>query len=356
MNIHLQTAIGGTGYGHAGLHLLKAFKNKNYNNICLSIIGNPYPENQSDANMVNEAMLMQASVPYDAATVKIWHQFDLLNRVGKGRYFAYPFFEIDTFNDLEKHHLNFPDVVITSSQWAKTIVEQNNIKRPIKIVPLGVDRSIFFPRKPDNKDKINNYIFMTAGKWEIRKSHDIIIECFNKAFDINDNVELWMATHNIFLNEKQEQEWHSLVQQSKLKNKIKVFPRLPSQIDLANLISYSDCGIYISRAEGWNLELLETMSMGKPVIVTNYSAHTEYCTANNSQLIDIDSTEPAVDNKWFNGSGNWAKIGDSQKDQIVHYMRQAYEQGLNNNPEGLKTAEHFSWENSANTLLRCIEE
>lgn len=354
MNIHLQTAIGGTGYGLAGLHLLKALSKDN--DICLSMIGNPAIDNKEDAEIINNAMFKQASVDYEATTVKIWHQFDLLNRPGKGKYLAYPFFEIDTFNDLEKHHLNFPDEIIVSSKWAKSIIEKNNINKPIKIVPLGVDRSIFYPRVPKDKEKINNYIFMTAGKWEIRKSHDIIIECFNRAFELNDEVELWLATHNVFLTPEEEKRWNDLAQNSKLKSKIKIFPRMPSQTDLAHLMSYSDCGIYVSRAEGWNLELLETMAMNKPIIATNYSAHTEYCNSENCTLIDIYESEPAKDNKWFNGSGNWAKITDSQKEHLIWHMREMYKYRTRENPAGLATAQQFSWENSANTLVRCIQE
>jgi glycosyltransferase involved in cell wall biosynthesis len=355
MTIHLQTPIGGTGYGLAGLHLLKALYKQN-KDICLSTIGNPLVDNKEDAEIVNNAMFKQASVDYNAITVKIWHQFDLLNKPGRGKYLAYPFFEIDTFNDLEKHHLNFPDEIIVSSKWAKSIIEKNNINKPVKIVPLGVDMSIFYPRVPEDKEKINNYIFMTAGKWEIRKSHDIIIECFNRAFEQNDQVELWLATHNMFLTPEEEKEWNNLVQNSKLKSKIKVFPRMPSQIDLARLMSYSDCGIYVSRAEGWNLELLETMAMNKPIIATNYSAHTEYCNSENCTLIDIQDSEPAKDNKWFNGSGNWAKITDSQKEHLIWNMREMYKYQARENPAGLATAQKFSWENSANTLVRCIQE
>jgi glycosyltransferase involved in cell wall biosynthesis len=354
MNIHLQAPMGGTGYGHAGLHLLKALSNNH--DVCLSAIGNPNPETKEDAEIINQAMLKQSSVDYKSPVIKIWHQFDLLNRVGDGQYFAYPFFEIDTFNELEKHHLNFPDVIITSSQWAKSIVEKNHITKPIKVVPLGVDNSIFFPKIQKDKNKINNYIFMTVGKWEIRKSHDVIIECFNRAFESNDEVELWLVTHNMFLNEREEKVWADLVQKSKLKSKIRIFPRLPSQKDVAELMSYSDCGLYVSRAEGWNLELLETMAMNKPVIATNYSAHTEYCNQNNCKLIDIQECEPAIDNKWFNGSGNWAKIGEEQKEQIVDHMRNMYINRITENQNGLDTAKQFSWINSANTLVRCIQD
>ena len=53
----------------------------------------------------------------------------------------------------------------------------------------------------------------------------------------------------------------------------------------------TDCGVFPARAEGWNLELLEMMSCNKPVIATNYSAHTEFCDDKNCMLIDIEDME-----------------------------------------------------------------
>ena len=52
---------------------------------------------------------------------------------------------------------------------------------------------------------------------------------------------------------------------------------------------------------------METMALNKPVILTNYSAHTQYSTKDNSYLVDVDSTEAANDGIWFKGQGNWAK-------------------------------------------------
>jgi glycosyltransferase involved in cell wall biosynthesis len=351
MKINLYSPIGSTGYGNASLNLLKAL-NKLDIDVCLSLIGSPNIESQENLEVIKKCIHNQETADYNAPCVKIWHQFDLLSRVGNGKYYAYPFFEIDTFNNQEKHHLNFPDHLIVSSEWAKEVVINNGIHKNISVVPLGVDTSIFNAHQPENRP--NNFIFITVGKWEIRKSHDIVIECFNKAFSNNDNVELWMITNNPFLTQQQEAEWMNLVESSKLSNKIKVFPRMPSQHNIAEVLSYADCGLYVSRAEGWNLDLLETMAMNKPVIVTNYSAHTEYCNADNSYLVDIDDKELAIDNKWFHGTGNWAKIGNKQIDQIVGYMKYVYENKINSNPEGLKTAKAFSWEHSAEQLLRCI--
>lgn len=349
--INLYTPINSTGYGIAGLNTVKALSEQA--DVTLNTIGGIQIDNQEDISVIKQLLSKQDTIDPSAPCIKIWHQFDLSERVGFGRYYAYPFFEIDTFNDREKHHLNLVDEIMVSSQWAKDIVLANKINKPVHVVPLGVNTAIF-DHTMNNSSTYDKYVFIAIGKWEIRKSHDLVIKLFNKAFTHKDNVELWMITHNPFLSEKEEQTWLTMVSDSQLKNKIKIFPRIGSQKELANVISYASCGLYISRAEGWNLDLLETMAMNKPVIVTNYSGHTEFCNTDNSMLVDIDELEPAIDNKWFHGTGKWAKISDTQEEQIISYMRHMYENQIRTNEPGLNTAKRFSWANTANHILRCI--
>lgn len=352
MKINLNTPIGGTGYGVAGLNFIKEL-NKN-NDLTVFPIGNPMVDNQKDYDLILDCVSRQENFDYNAPCIKIWHQFDLSQKCGNGKYYAYPFFEVTKFNKRELHHLNFPDEIIVSSSWAKKIIQENDINKPIHVVPLGVDRTIFDPEQFLPNQINDKYIFITIGKWEKRKSHEIIIELFNKAFSSNDDVELWMVTNNPFLNDEQESYWTDLVSNSPMRQKIKIFPRLNSHLEVANVISYSHCGIYISRAEGWNLDLLETLSMGKPVIVTDYSAHTEFCNKDNSFLVDIDCLEKASDGIWFNGVGEWAKIDQKQKDQIIEHMRYVAKNRISTNDNGIETAKKFSWKNSADKLLRCI--
>jgi glycosyltransferase involved in cell wall biosynthesis len=352
MQTTIMTPIGYTGYGYVGLNILKGFYiDQNLDNIGLYPIGNPSIEDEDDASIVKKYMSNLDSIEYNATCLKIWHQFDLMSRIGKGKYMAMPFFETDSLSNKDKINLNFPDQIIVSSSWAKQVLIDNDIKTKIDIVKLGVDRSIF-----DNalnahqaipRDK---YIFITIGKWEKRKAHDTIIDCFNKAFNTNDNVELWMLTHNGFLTPEEENVWITKVMECKLKDKIKIFPRVPSQKDVAKIISYTDCGVYISRGEGWNMELLETMAMDKPVIASNYSAHTEYCNENNSYLVQIEDKETAIDNKWFFGNGNWAKLGQSQIDQTIGYMQHVYKNNIRTNSNGLETAKKLSWSSTIGCL------
>ena len=308
-------------------------------------------------NTLNNSLQNMLKYDPEAPCLKIFHAHDLAARIGKGPYYAYPFFELDTFSDIEKHNLSCCDKIFTSSNWSKKILINNNVQKEISVVPLGVDTSIFDYRLCEQiKDKKETYVFCTIGKWEIRKGYDILLDLFTKAFSKEDDVELWIcaSSDNGYINEEEKNQWHHMYQNNKFSDKIKLFPPLQTHDDVAKLISYTDCGIYISRAEGWNLELLETMAMNKPVIATNYSAHTEFCDKNNSYLIDIDDKEPAYDGKFFKGQGNWAKIDTKQIDQIISQMKYLYNNKIKTNPNGIKTAEKFSWDNSAKAILNSV--
>jgi len=346
--------INSTGYGITSTNIVKALTALNYN-ISLFPIGNNVEVNSdNDANFI-KLLLSNIKFNYDAPCLKIWHQHDLALKVGNSHYYTFPFFEIDTLTDREKHHLNYSDYIFVASEWAKNILIKNNITRPIYVAPLGVDLSIFQPKNKIRFEK-ENFIFFHIGKWEHRKSHDFLLKAFENAFSPQDKVELWLLPHNPFLNEQETQFWLSLVNQCNLKDKIKIYQKLPTQYHVAEFIDACDCGVFLSRAEGWNNEIIESMALNKPIIATNYSAHTEYCNSKNSFLVNITDTEPANDGKWFHGQGNWAKLDNNTMDQTVEYLRYVYSNHIDSNPEGLLTAKKYSWTNTAkiisNTLIK----
>jgi hypothetical protein len=356
MNINYYSPIGYTGYGVAGLNYLKCLIEKKHE-PCLFLIGNQiHADNEADYKLAFEAMQKQDNYDKEAPCLKIWHQFDLGARIGTGKYFALPFFELTRLSKKEIHHLNSVDEIIVSSQWAKEILEQNGIKRKINVVPLGVDASLFNHTIKSDMKPNGKFVFMNVGKWEVRKGHDILIELFNEAFTPDDDVELWIAASSseLAFPATELQQWHSMYSNGPLKEKIKIFPRLNTQEEVAKLLAYADCGIFPSRAEGWNLELLEMMSMNKPVITTNYSAHTEFCNSDNAFLVNTNELEDAYDGKYFFGTGKWAKIGTEQKQQFIEYMRHVYKNKINTNENGLKTAQEFNWSSATDKLLRCI--
>jgi glycosyltransferase involved in cell wall biosynthesis len=351
--INILAPINQLGYGIAGLNIVK-----NLSSSALWPIGQVQVTNEADATLIRKAISHTIMPDFNAPCIRIWHQHDMSQFVGKGCHIGFPFFELDEFSTIEKHHLNSLDKLFVTSKWAKIIAENElSINADdIYIVPLGVDENIFYPQQVPNKQTT---VFFNCGKWEIRKGHDVLVKMFNEAFNIEDDVELWMMCENPFLDENESAKWKNLYLNSKLGSKIRLIPRALTQIEVYNIMLQTDCGIFPSRAEGWNLELLEMMACGKPVIATNYSAHTEFCTPQNSYLIDIDSVEDAYDGKWFHGQyGHWAHMGKNQIDQAINYMqiihKNKQENTANLNQDGIKTAAVFSWNNTTQRILNYV--
>lgn len=354
-SINLNAPINHTGYGIASINIIKNLHELG-TNLSLFAIGQPHVGSQEEYDLFSKLLAPSEDLDPNAPFIKIWHQFDLLNRIGnRGKYYAFPFFELDTFSAREKIHLSTPDTVFVTSDWAKGIVLNNMPKyTDVCVVPLGVDTSVFDSNKY-SKSTEDKYIFLNIGKWEIRKGHDILLQMFKKAFSNNENVELWILApeHTNGYSDSQELiRWKNMYSSD---SRVKLFSGFQSHSEVAELISKSDCGIFPSRAEGWNLELLECMAMNKPVITTYYSAHTEFCNDNNAFLTRTNELEKAYDGKAFTGQGNWAKLGQKELDDMVEKMRYVYQNNIRTNPEGLLTASNYSWMNSAKTLLGCIE-
>ena len=350
MRLNLQAPINQLGYGVAGINILKALQ-ANDVEVSFFPIGQPQVTNQADADAVRKGMETAQTFDPQAPCVKIWHQNQMAERIGSGKFIGFPIFELDTFNELEKHHLQSCDELMVCSKWAKDVVDSNTLLCPTSVIPLGVDMNIFkpAPRRVDDKT-----IFFNCGKWEVRKGHDILMEAFKKVCEKVDNVELWMMCSNPFNSPEEENRWV----QSYNHPQVKLIPRMETQQEVYNIITQVDCGVFPSRGEGWNLELLEMMAVGKHVIATDYSAHTEFCTEENCGLIPINTTEPAFDGKWFFGQGNWAEMNTLEINTLAHKMLETHYLLRSEdcrNEAGIETARKFSWQNTAREIIKCLQ-
>lgn len=353
--INLIGPINQLGYGITSLNVLKSL-NK-ITDVAFWCIGQPQVTTQEDADIVSSCLSKATMPDFNAACIRIWHQNDMSQFIGNGDHIGYPIFELDEFNKTEKHHLSSLDKIFVCSHWAKDIVCNNiNINKDnVIVVPLGVDTNIYKPISTNNSGPT---VFFNCGKWEIRKGHDILYSLFNQAFSVSDNVELWMMNENPFLSKEESKAWVDLYLNSKLGSKIRIINRVDTQQEVYNIMKQTDCGIFPSRAEGWNLELLEMMACGLNVITTGYSAHTEFCQENPFN-VPISSNEIAYDGKWFMGKcGKWAKIGQSEKDLFIEHMRNIHNlkqnQQLISNYHGIEIASKYNWDHSARIILNNV--
>lgn len=352
MQINLIGPINQLGYGIATLNIIKWLL-LNQHEVALYPIG-PGHVPYSDIHLIEQAQTNAKRYNMYAPSVRIWHAHDLAMHVGRGVKFGFPIFEVNKFNEEELHQLRRVSKLLVASHWAKQVIIDNNIEVDTYVVPLGVDGAIFNENIPAKKTTTT--VFFNCGKWEIRKGHEILIRAFNKAFEPDDDVKLMMHCQNPFLTN--DSHWHILCAKSKLgkENKISVSKtRFDTQIELARYMMQADCGVFPTSAEGWNLELLEMMSMGKLVIATDYSGHTEYVNRNNCMLLPIQKMVTAVDKIWFNGNAEWASIDE---DLLIHYMRDVHKTKQEErdilNTAGIATAKQFTWQNTVDKLIEAL--
>lgn len=286
-----------------------------------------------------------------APSIRVWHQNGMAEHVGRGPRVGFPFFELDPLQSHEVHHLNRLDLLLVTSEWGREVARRSGVKVPISVVPLGVDRTIFHEKVPSNRLYADQTVFFNVGKWEVRKGHDVLLSAFCKAFRPSDKVMLRMLCNNPFIGDG-NQVWSSKFKGSEMGKRIEIVERAKTQGGVARFMAEGDVGVFPARAEGWNLDLLEALSMGKHVITTDYSAHTEYVSTDNAYLVESKGLVDAQDGVWFHGQGRWC---EPDEDQLIHSMRTLHvlrqSGGLGVNTGGIETAKKFSWEKSAQRLI-----
>lgn len=332
------------GYGHVSWNLCDALSQS----VGLSIfpIGGLRATNAAKLNFKG----FQTFNPSDPC-LTIWHEHDLIaNALGKGKKVAYPFFELNAFDELRLKNLRAIDEIIVASDWAKQVLDENGIKTPCTVAPPGVNQEIF--KSVEVAD--HPYRFFTFGKYEYRKGTELVADFFGKAFSPTDNVELYICCDSPL--EKIRSQVDSFVerlQNHPMRDRIKVVQgSFESDAELAQFFQIMDCGVFPTRAEGYGLPILQSMACGKQIITTDYSGHTQFCTTDNAHLVHIEHFEPASDGVWFGGIGTWAAIGKKQCEEFVEIMR-----GLYKNEISLKypNVEKFTWENCTNNVLLAFD-
>ena len=365
VDINFMAPMARTGYGIVAVNLLKALNNLGVN-VALFPRG-PIDVSSEYHVLIKNSMERQSFYNPSAASIRHAHQLNLAKHVGRGKRIGYTVFELDQFSDSEVHHMKALDKLLTCTQFAKNILIKHGIPEDfIGILPHGVDPELFFFDETTCVSRNQETVFLNIGKFQLRKGHDVLLEAFNLAFEPKDPVRLVVHGINPLMNEDENQSWIRHFKESKMGSRIEISHTLfDNQRELIDLMRSADCGVFPARAEGWNLELLEMMALGKHVIATNYSGHTEFADHDNCRLIPVSKLEKTNmtyanfgKQNAFSREGHWAFIGKDEVEQLVYYLKELHlmkQAGqLETNKAGITTARKYTWENAAKILLQEI--
>jgi len=122
-----------------------------------------------------------------------------------------------------------------------------------------------------------------------RKNPAAVVRAFKKAFPKGDeNVMLVIKTQNMATAHWNEiaGRGQELLELCASDGRIQFFDRTMTLRELYSLKNACDCYMSLHRSEGYGYGPAEAMAIGKPVIMTGYSANTEFATPDNCVLID----------------------------------------------------------------------
>ena len=192
----------------------------------------------------------------------------------------YPFFTRDS---------NF---IVTSTAWSRhRLAEFGFPAEKIRIVPLGVDTTIFHPLSADERatNRANlgihedETVFVNVGGAFWNKGIDLLLRAFAELRNRGCQVRLIVKDQRSLYGVTIEQIVQSVAKdaphlfRSNTTAAISVIGGNLRPAELRALYGMADCYVSPYRAEGFNLPVLEAIACGTPVIVTQGGATDDFC-------------------------------------------------------------------------------
>ena len=149
------------------------------------------------------------------------------------------------------------------------------------------------------------------GSSYYRKNPEAVLKAFAKAFSPKDDVVLLLKTSHAKQYLNTAKRLRTLAEElSLVPNRLIIIDGAVPQCDMSGLFNACDVYISLHRGEGFGIGMAEAMSCGKPVIATNYSANTEFCTKETSIPVPFSLTKPSndeIDHPAYRNVTSWAE-------------------------------------------------
>ena len=345
-----------TGYAMSSQAIVKALDDKKVRVQYKYVYGpnSPFPVPEKEDMHHNRLnVICKRPFPKKPKISVVYGQGDVFEK-NQGKYkIGFTMLEVDGFPSQWVSQANKMDEIWVPSEFNKQTMLACGLKRPIYKIPLGVDTHYFNPGIKSVKNSNNDYVFFTNIEWGERKNPQMQLQQFNKTFKASDDVCLIAKLNNRDPSINLQNE----IKKLNLKNTggriYFIINRVFDFYQLPLLYRSIDCYITAGRGEGWDMPLMEAMACGLPTIATNWGAHQEFATDENSYLLNITGTIPAQAKCPYYDGFNWA---DPDAEHFSALLEDVY-----NNPErakqkGLLAAgemqEQWSWGNTVDKILK----
>lgn len=278
----------------------------------------PSPE-EADATPKAPALLRPrhinlVQVNADTAPFVISH---LDRRIYESSYnILYCFWELDRLPAWQGPSVRLFDEIWVASEFGRAIFARET-DAPVTHVGMAVDVSAGLPSLDRAQYGLSatDVVFLAvfdSFSYVQRKNPLAVVRAFAEAFPAGspEPVRLVLKTQN----RTRIGDPHQIRARRELEELVADDPRIvviDATLDYPDLMALkraANCYVSLHRSEGFGFGMIEAMSLGVPVIATAYSGNMEFCTADNSFLVDYELVPVAPQDYAFCGPGSvWAE-------------------------------------------------
>ncbi|KAA3616211.1 MAG: glycosyltransferase [Calditrichaeota bacterium] len=284
---------------------------------------------------------------------------------------GYTFFENNCLPQSALENARKYDFIATGSSWCREVLQSHGIENTTAVLQ-GIDTQIFNPCNNQKEFFQDKFVVFSGGKFEFRKSQDIVIAVMKRLMAKYDDVILVNSWYNLWPETMQSilQSPHiaatpkrgnfseiisGILAENNIDTRRVVTLPLLSNAQMAQIYKNSDIALFPNRCEGGtNLVLMEYMVCGKPAIVSNSSGHKDIISNDNAILIN-KSREIHLQN---NGVPT-ARWQEPDLDETYALLENAYLNRSTLDKIGVRAGldlEQLTWGNTAAGFLNIFEK
>jgi glycosyltransferase involved in cell wall biosynthesis len=280
-------------------------------------------------------------------------------------------FETDSVPAAWQASLRQMDELIVFSNFNREVFQEHGIRRPIHVVPHGVDINRYRPGLQPLSQlahfRNNTFVFGMNFDWTERKNPKAVIQAYLREFNENDDVVLVLKSFHQDPSIPSAERIRSIIESMRQEYevgevggpRIVLLDGIMSPADMAAFYAGLNCYVLPSRGEGWGLTFSEAMASELVVIGTGWSGNLDFMNDSNSvllrdfKLVDI----PAEGISHLYRGHKWA---DVNIEELSAAMRDVYENECHPKYVAMRRqarsdmVEQFSWEHAATSLASVL--
>ncbi len=279
-------------------------------------------------------------------------QGDVFDRNAGHRSIGFTMLEVDGFPASWVRRANALDEVWTPTEFNRRGLITCGVKRPVYVIPLGIDPDRFHPAIRRTPNPRGDYVFLSSFEWGERKNPQLLLRTFNRTFRSDESALLVCKINHRDPGIHVPNAIRALGLDEHGGRIYFIYNRELPHYQLASLYRSADCFVSTSRGEGWGLPLLEAIACGLPAIATDWGGHTAFLDPADTYPLRVRSLTPAVSLCPYYEGYRWA---DADQDHLASLLRHVYEHQDEARTRGLRASARvrgtLTWRQTARRIV-----